>query len=350
MLKGHGILCGLIMFNFAMKWQDAGLGLTNQWYDIPQLAYLYNIIQQTGRKGIHWPDMDTFIQVHGEEYIFIGGRPKTAVESLKKLYLATGLRDPSQFAPDSRVRNKTIRSAASTKANARLMQSSMAVVTIYSDRYLDDGPSKISVDNLAKLLKEISPKNSQKKIEDDSQLQLVRRQWEVSRQFGALQLLAAVKEGMYAEEPLLQYNYFGMHQRCIELLRLIQKKENHKFVQYFTDAYMQNDTLISNVPILILTVASGSGTAGAQMGLHPAGVSISRMVLSCEDVLEEYLANNGETACKELKAFCKNKSLGDPKQPGVSERQYVYGTSMEDFFGPAAIAAIAAIATGVGLV
>lgn len=46
-----GVLCGLTMFHFTLRMQHISLQLINQWYDVPQMAYLYNIIQQTGVKA-----------------------------------------------------------------------------------------------------------------------------------------------------------------------------------------------------------------------------------------------------------------------------------------------------------
>ncbi|KAI9713960.1 MAG: hypothetical protein M1820_000690 [Bogoriella megaspora] len=339
-MKSHGILCGLVMFNFTLQMQRIGLSLINQWYDVVQLAYLYNVIQQTGVKGLRWPDMDLFIGIHGEERMFIGGRPKTANESLKKLYMATGATDVSNFARDSR--NPGLGSRPNGKA--RLMESNAVVANMFEARYLENGQSKFSVDNVDKLLKEISPKGSKRNgdASTTSDLQLMHDRWESMHRLGALQLLAALKQGLYTEEPQLQFNYFGMHKRCIEILRRIQTKENHKFEQYYTSRYMPDDTLISNLVILILNVARNSGMASQMMGIGSvSGTSqVSRMILSCEDVMYEYLKTNGDKNCKELKAFCKNKSLGDARGIEVESKQYGYWFSMEEVFNPADMASL----------
>lgn len=206
--------------------------------------------------------MDAFIAIHGAEHIFIGGRPATADESLKKLYLATGIHNPADFARDSRSRGRL-----TNKPKPRLMEPSAAVVNIFQDRYLINGPNKMSISNIDKLIDEITAKDvtSQKVQKPGSGLELLRSCWEDSRRLGALQLLAAIKQGLSFEEPMLQFNYFGMHKRCIEVLRLIQAKENHKFVQYFGSGYMPDDTLIANLVILILTVAQRSGVASQQL-------------------------------------------------------------------------------------
>ncbi len=345
LLRSHATLSGLMMFNFTLRMQELGIGLINQWYDIPQLAYLYNIVQHTGRKGLRWPDMDAFVNLHGVEHIFVGGRPTTAEESLTKLTLAAGVAGPGDYARNGR------KSSSRSKSNgkARLMKPSAAVANIFQDRYMCNGTSKISIEHVDKLLLEITlDGDGEKQVASTASAQLARKRLANTHRMGVMQILAAVKEGLYLEEPRLHYNYFDMHKRCIELLRLIDKKERHKFIQYFTEGYMPDDTLISNLVILILTVARGSAMASQQFGIKtsPEGGIASRIVISCEDVMHEYLAKNGDRACKEVKAFCKNKDLGEQHGLQVQgNREFAYWTSLEEVVDPALMAALQ---TGVG--
>lgn len=222
------------------------------------------------------------------------------------------------------------------------MEPSTAVKSIFLDRYLINGTSRMSVSNVDKLLTEISASdNDQQLLVATSGLQLVRNRWESTHCLGALQLLAAIKQGLYTEEPRLQYNYFGMHKRCIEILRLIKAKEDHKFRQYFDADYMPDDTMISNLVFLVLTVAQGSGIASQQLGFGSRGGSqiSSRIVVSCEEVMAEYLRANGDKACKELKAFCRNNSLGEARGFEVESKEYNYWFCVEDVIDPASLAA-----------
>lgn len=45
-------------------------------------------------------------------------------------------------------------------------------------------------------------------------------------QLRTLQLLAVLKDKLFEEEPILLFDYFGMHKRSIEILRLIKAKEH----------------------------------------------------------------------------------------------------------------------------
>lgn len=238
--------------------------------------------------------------------MFVGARSKTADESMKKFQLATGVRSPSDFARDSRGRS----SNPTPNAKARLMERSAAVANIFHDRYLTNGTSKMSIDNVDRLMKEsyvCSSSGSYKPLVTTSG-KLLHSRWDSSHCLGASQLLVALKQGMYYEEPRLQFNYFGMHKRCTEIFRLIQTKEDYKFKQYFTARYMTDDTMIAKLTHLICTVAQGSAKAIQQFGLQERGgpQTVSRIVLSCEEVLEKFLKANDDKACKELKAFCMN--------------------------------------------
>lgn len=135
-----------------------------------------------------------------------------------------------------------------------------------------------------------------------------------------------------------------MHRRSVELLRLIQDKEHQKFVQYFTSAYMPDESFISNIVILIHHVAQGSAQSDRAMGLTTGGLEVtSRIVTSAGDVMREYLKKNGDVACKELRVFCKNKK---PIQDDVAydqgkSNELVYSwLSLEDVLGPKGVASL----------
>jgi hypothetical protein len=159
----------------------------------------------------------------------------------------------------------------------------------------------------------------------------VRRKGTSRIPYSNISISVAIKDALYVEEPKLSFNYFGMHKCCIDILRLIKAKEHHRFVQYFTTGYMPDETLISNVVILVHHVALQSSRAGQMMGVVPDGaLQQSRMVIGCGEVMKECLAKNGDVACNAIKLFCKNKSLGDAPKLLQQENEYLYWISLED--------------------
>ncbi|KKK16427.1 hypothetical protein P175DRAFT_0430531 [Aspergillus ochraceoroseus IBT 24754] len=344
----HAILCGLILFSLNVRMQVIGQQLVTQWYDVQQLAFLQNlVINSPTHKELKWPDMDAFIKIHGESHIFIGSRPKNANESLNRLELATGISSAAKFARDSR--SKRFRFHTPDGKNARVLEPTTAVANLLFSQYVGDPEDDGGIANFDRVLDELSrklkPESSSKKLQRANPELTIARKWSNTHNIDTLQLLALLKTKLFEEEPIILYNYFGMHKRSVELLRLIRDKEHQKFVQYFTSAYMPDESLISNIVLLIHHVAQGSAQNAREMGLTSGGVEIvSRIVASAGDVMREYLEKNGSVACKELRVFCKNKKpIQDDDfayDNGKSDELVYSWLSLEDILGPKGVASL----------
>jgi CRISPR/Cas system CMR subunit Cmr4 (Cas7 group RAMP superfamily) len=93
---------------------------------------------------------------------------------------------------------------------------------------------------------------------------------------------------------------------------MIKAKEHDQFVQYFTAEYLPDESLILSLVVLIHQVAYDTAqTANVLSPLSQESRSVigCRMVMSYCDVMQEYLQNNGNVTYKELRVFCKNKTL-----------------------------------------
>ncbi|KAL4861952.1 hypothetical protein BDV12DRAFT_56795 [Aspergillus spectabilis] len=345
LLSQHATLCGLILFNLNIRMQFVGQQLVTQWYDVQQLAFLHNlVINSPAHQDLRWPDMDAFIKIHGESHIFIGSRPKNANESLRRLELATGISSAASFARDSRSK----RFHSPDGKNTRLLRPTTAIANMFLTQYVGGPEKDAGIANFDKILDELSQKSklepSSEELQRANPERIITRRWSNTRNIDTLQLLAFLKAKLFEEEPVILYNYFGMHKRSVELLRLIRDKEHHKFVQYFTSAYMPDETFISNIVILIHHVAQGSAQNARALGLASDGVEIvSRIVTSAGDVMREYLAKNGDLACKELRVFCKNKKpiQDDVAYDKVKSDELVYSwLSLEDILGPKGVASL----------
>ncbi|KGO75476.1 hypothetical protein PITC_081830 [Penicillium italicum] len=345
LLSQHAILCGLILFNINMRMQLAGQQLVTQWYDIQQLAFLHNlVINSPAHKDLRWPDMDAFLKIHGESHIFVGSRPKNAKDSLNRLELATGISSAANFARDSRSR----RFHKPDGKNPRVLKPTTAVANLFFAQYVGGPGEDAGIGNIERILDELSQKSnlepSSKELQKSNPELLITRKWSNTHNIDTLQLLAFLKTKLFEEEPVILYNYFGMHKRSVELLRLIRDKEHQKFVQYFTSGYMPDESFISNIVILIHHVAEGSAQSARAMGLAPGGVEVaSRIVTSTGDVMRKYLEKNGDVACKELRVFCKNK---EPIQDdvaydnGKSDKLVYSWLSLEDVLGHKGMASL----------
>ncbi|CAI7624709.1 unnamed protein product [Penicillium pancosmium] len=285
----HPVLCGLILFNLNSRMQFVGQQLVTQWYDVQQLAFLHNlVINSPTHKDLRWPDMDAFIKIHGESHIFIGSRPKNANESLNRLELVTGISSAANFARDSR--SKIFHKPDGK--NPRLLKSTTAVANLFFAQYVGGPEEDAGILNIDRILDELSQKSrlesSNKELQRANPELIIARKWSNAHDIDTLQLLAFMKSKLFEEEPILMYNYFGIHKRSVELLRLIRDKEHQKFVQYFTSAYMPDESFISNIVILIHHVAQGSAQNARAMGLAFGGGEVgSRIFTSAGDVMRE---------------------------------------------------------------
>ncbi|KAL4779928.1 hypothetical protein BJX76DRAFT_339386 [Aspergillus varians] len=360
LLSQHPILCGLFLFNLNLRMQSVGQQLVTQWYDVQQLAFLYNLVVKSSpmHKGLRWPDMDAFIKIHGESHIFIGSRPKNAAESLQRLELASGISSATNFARDSRIKGEWHKPNGK---DARVLTPTTAVANLFFEQYVS-GPDPLAgeaagIAGFETILDQLSQQKSKQESSALTKKQVQRRpnpelsiarNWSHTHNIDTLHLLAFLKTRLFEEEPAILYNYFGMHKRAVQLLRLIRDKEHHTFVQYFTAGYMPDDSFISNIVILIHHVAHGSAQNARAMGLGSrAGNKIcSRIVVSAADVMRGYLAKNGAVACKELRVFCKNKKPivqdgGDDGQVKADADQLLYSwLSLEDVLGPKGVASL----------
>ncbi|KAI0484382.1 hypothetical protein GGR56DRAFT_613574 [Xylariaceae sp. FL0804] len=359
------VLCGLFMMHLNLRMQTIGQGLANQWWDVQQLAFLYNLVQQVPGSTLVWPDIELFIKIHGENRIFVGDRPKNAAQSLDRLELATGVSSAARFASNVQ-RRDFHRPDPNSAQNARLLVPTTKVANLFRELYLtgDNSLRVIASGNVEKLLDELSgdvttkaakPKKGKKAgkemVLSSNPQQLVGRKWANTHDIGPLQLLSLIKTKLAEEEPVILFNYFGMHKRAMELLRLIRAKEHHKFVQYFTSAYMPDDSMIQNIVILIHHVARGGARAGQELGLARGlargDTVVSRIVMSCGDVMRGYLAKNGDAAYRELRTFCKNKAQlkaleggGDSARKKEVDEEFGYWFSLEECLGPSAMASL----------
>ncbi|KAJ5982098.1 hypothetical protein N7451_012198 [Penicillium sp. IBT 35674x] len=97
------------------------------------------------------------------------------------------------------------------------------------------------------VLKKTKLESSSKEFQSVNPELIIAPRWSHAQIIDTLQLVAFLKSKLFEEEPILMYNYFGMHKRSVELLRLIRGKEHQKFPQYFTSMYMPDESFISNI-------------------------------------------------------------------------------------------------------
>ncbi|KAG8627469.1 hypothetical protein KVT40_004952 [Elsinoe batatas] len=330
------VLSGLLMFNINLRMQELGLTLMNAYGTGIYMAYLYNGIKnQADQAQVQWPDMDFLINLHNEERIFLGQRPKTHEETLKKYLLVMGVA-PEAFGTGRRNNRRTLSSKGS-----RAFEEQSIVSQVFRERFTANGSIDLSIHNIQIVLNDLAAKPALSKTTETKQssTQVVQARFDKSKRLSPLQLLALLRERMVVEEQSLMLDYFAMHRRNMRLLRLIRSEIHEKLVQYHGPQYLENESQLTNLVGYIFSTAIKSGMAGTQLGLAREGNVGSVMVTKVGKVLQSWQRQNGQQAIKELNAFCRNKPNLPPKGKEREEQTW-YWFSLEEVLDAKTVAGL----------
>lgn len=230
----------------------------------------------------------------------------------------------------------------------RVIKSTTAVANLFYPQYVLGPEKDAEVGHIHRILAELAQKSnresSSKELEKSNPELIIARKWSNTHSIDQLQLLTFLKTKLFEEEPVILYNYFGMHKRCFEVLRLIKDKEHETFAGWFSPGYLLDESMISSMVLLIHHIAVDATKNTREMGLEFGGVkTMSVIVASAGDVMREYLAKNRDIACKELRVFCKNKK---PIQDdvaydnGKSDEIRYHRRRLEDVLDPKGMASL----------
>ncbi|GBF61949.1 hypothetical protein TMEN_4470 [Trichophyton mentagrophytes] len=277
-LKAQPITCGLMILAMNIWLQKMGIDFANASGSVMHLAHLYNVTQQESYGSVVWRDMDLIIGFHGEKPLFMGSRPTGLDESYKRLLLVYGV-PAHELASKGRVNWEK---SAKSRRKPWLLRPSP---TVHAMMPSSIGPIDVSLKAISKLL------------------------GAKSRSLGTGAFLDTIYDYFADGDYKLLFNYFGMNNRCQELLRRLQDALHGKLVSYFGQGYIENDSQLSHIVLLILQVAAGSTrSARTILGNDSSGVEIaSKLIVQTAGVMQEFLANSGGIGGHELRAFCKRK-------------------------------------------
>ena len=270
----HPLLCGLLQFSLTMMMREAGSAMAMCWGSILYVGHLYNALRQTSNLSIVWPEMETFIEVNTPERLFVGGLPTTLEDCFKRYSLMMGAA-PENFARDHQSRNRG-RSLKHSKKGPRDWHVDPPIVKIFKDRYLSlDGSVRWTIVNIESLFKETKTDE-----------RAAKRRWEKSHQLSPLQLLMSLQTAMAEEFAELTYDYFGMHMKCLDLLRRLRSENHDKLSQYFGPAFLEREDQISTIAGYIMMVAVGGGRAGEALIKQPVG---SHMLMNAGRIMTDFI-------------------------------------------------------------
>lgn len=185
-LLQHPLLCGLFTFNLNVRMQLLGLKMC--WLP-QQLAFLY-ISFSTQLKSntlLVWPDMETFIAIHGESTVFKGNRPKDRLHSAGRLEHVLRMRtffhsEKAPFKPTS------------------------SATEMFRPRYTNQDHNRcFSITDVANRMTDLSSNRCGK----EGPLAFVQDPQDLMKQ-----CLNLIKEALQEDEAKTMFDYFGLYRCC----------------------------------------------------------------------------------------------------------------------------------------
>jgi hypothetical protein len=108
-----------------------------------------------------------------------------------------------------------------------------------------------------------------------------------------VQLLTCVREGVAAEEMHLLFDYFGVHERGITLLRGVRTAVHDDLVTCFGDPYLEEEALLPQIVANIFDIVARIAKAAEQSKISSYKVDILNRV---SGVLKAVLEQEGASS------------------------------------------------------
>ncbi|KAI9927114.1 hypothetical protein AWENTII_010965 [Aspergillus wentii] len=148
-MKRHPTFTGLWVYTLKSLFQDIGITLANAYGSVLYTGYLYNAVLQEKLLTKEWKDMELLITLH--DNFFVGDRPETPEESLKRFVLSMG-GSVSEFSKNKRGRGGHNAPALSRKG-PRGLTPRAPVSLMFMDRFCHGSRrSDLSVQDLEEIL------------------------------------------------------------------------------------------------------------------------------------------------------------------------------------------------------
>jgi hypothetical protein len=274
--KRQPILCGLLAFRLTLEMQYLGVSLVQAWGTAIYPAHFYNALRQQTQPA-PWSLMDEVIALHGEDRIFVGGRPTTILDCYKQVSLVLGY-SVEQFAKNRRSKKTVV-----SKNGPRGLKVSSPLGEIFRHGLAYDGSMAFTMHNVEELLNEqvldAAPGSN-------PQSKSLRHEWNRSHHLTSHQFLEALKTSIPVELPKLQFDYFRLHEQSITLLRRLRDSLDADLKKFVGGAYIENESQLPFVGMYIIMVACGTDRVAEQVGISTAG---SRMLQKASEVFDSFV-------------------------------------------------------------
>ena len=285
-LKRNPVACGLLTLRVNFWLQEAGQSMTGKWGSVIYPIHLYNACRQSAELNVEWEDAEYICQLHTPQRLFVGAPPKEPQDCLKRFLLMLGA-SVSNFVRNRQPSgNKTM---VYSEKGPRGFKTTSPVRDTFHPRYDDTKNAVLSIANITAMIAVAN--KAQRTHPPLAVVEQLARDISTQKQLSPVQLLTCVREGVAAEEMALVFDYFGAHERGLQLLREVKEALHDDLVKHSGFSESQDDSQLPPVVGYIFDLVAG----GIRDTEHPSITENgSRILYKVSDVVQEFL-EMGET-------------------------------------------------------
>jgi hypothetical protein len=261
--KRNPIVCGLLIMNISMVLQLAGQSLVGAYGSAVYPIHLYNACRHSGGLDREWEDAEYIYQLHTPQRIFVGGPPTDPQDYHKRVMLMLGA-SAINFAANRRQGGK--QETVVSKKGPRGLKTTTPVREAFQHRYVGDKNAALNKGNISAMM--AVAKKSQRTSPPLTDIeQLVREMESQQQDLSPVQLLTCVHEGVAAEEMHLNFDYFGLHERGITLLRDVRTAVLDDLVRFSGHDYVGEEALLIHIVAHIFDIVAHGEKEAEQLKL-----------------------------------------------------------------------------------
>lgn len=295
-MKHHPWYCGLFTYSLKIFMHDVGIHFADAWGSIMCTNHLYHAVRQETLLASEWADMELLIRLHDVKMLFVGDKPTTPEEYVKKYLLSLGA-SATSFLKDKR--GQPLMSSDSAPAVLSLL---VPVSQIFKTRCCSDNPTEpdLQWQDVEKILTKSSGRpNSHRKRsqpqthEDPNALQRnaspsarsrapelgttddpkasatdESEHWQNPHALTALQLLQSLRTALASETLALTFDHLRLHRTCWILLRQIESDCKDELQRIRGPNYLKSE---AQLPFVVGYIFM-AGTKAERMGSEESGL------------------------------------------------------------------------------
>lgn len=305
-LKQHPIYAGLYLYHIKAMFQEMGITFVGAWGSVMYAGHLYNAVRQEKLLNTRWDDMELLFVLH--ENFFVGGRPKTPDDYLKRFVLSLGA-SASTFA-----KNKRNQQMGESKRGPRSLTELAPVARMFHQRYCETGArTDLAPEDLETILskgmwEENEEESAEMSAADGQDLRVFARSEQPSkeqrhrrRRFTPPQLLRALRNSLGAEALEFSFDYLKMHKICWTLLRAVERQCRPHLTQMFGPMYIEHENQLPYVVSYVFMAATKTDRINAVIAKKKEKVVTSALLVEAAGVLGEHIRDGvGAAVSREM--------------------------------------------------